>query len=330
MRIVFVYEHLFAPFDEGIKIFANQLYQQYQSEHDVTLVRYFKRLPNWLNSLLLVPRLLIVRLFKRPERLIFIPQAALTFSSMLKLFILQLFYGRTLVAVGVQKRTYKHWQSLLLGRLDYPGIHVLSNAMAVPLNAINIECTILNVGIDRETYQPSSHPGALRDKYSVARDKRVLLHVGHIRESRNIHWLLEIKSRMPELEVLLVGSTATQQDNALLAQLEHTGVRVMRDYLPDIHEIYQLADVYCFPVTQVTAAMETPLSVLEAMATNIPVLTTPFGRLPEQFDDTPCYRYVNSPEDIIDALSSDFGDTCDNRERTVDYAWSASAEKLLA
>ena len=66
--------------------------------------------------------------------------------------------------------------------------------------------------------------------------------------------------------------------------LEAAGVRVLRENLPAIHELYQLADVYLFPVQRADAAMEIPLSVLEAMAVNLPIITTPFGRLTELFE----------------------------------------------
>lgn len=330
MKIVFVYEHFFAPFDEGVKNLAYQLHRCYDNEHDVTLVRYYKSLPNALNSALIVPRIIVKLLLQRPDKLIFIPQAALTFSSLLKLSVLQLIYRDRLVAVGVQKRQLKSWQQAILRWLPKPRAFVLSRAMAEPLKNINMHADVITVGIDRDAYQPPADKTRLREKYSVPPDKRVLLHVGHIKSSRNIRWLLEIKQALPELEVILIGSTATQQDAVLGEELERVGVRVLRDYLPNIHEIYQLADVYCFPVTLETAAMETPLSVLEAMATNLPIITTPFGRLPEQFENDSSYRYVSAVADVINILESGFGHPCENRAKTERYTWRSTAEQVLA
>lgn len=260
----------------------------------------------------------------------FIPQAALTFSSLIKLWVLGVFYGNKLIAVGVQKRQLEPWQSRVLGQMKLPKTFVLSSAMAVPLEKINVFAKVIGVGIDRDKYQPATSPLALRKKYNIPEDRRVLLHVGHIRESRNLQWLIEIKADLPDLEVILVGSTATEQEMGLCKQLENAGIRVMREYLPQIQEIYQLADVYCFPVTLATAAMETPLSVLEAMSTNLPIITTRFGRLPEQFNDAPYYRYADSAPEMVTLLKSGFETNCDNREKTALYSWSASAERLLA
>lgn len=329
MKILFVYEHFFAPFDEGVKNFAYQVYRQYQTTHDADLVRYYRKLPNALNSLMLVPRLLL-RLLGRPDKLVFMPQASLTFSSLLKIWVLHLFYGDRLVVVGTQKRSLRNWQTSILGKLSMPKTFVLSSSMAAPLKDINIKADIVEIGIDRDKYQPPAEKLSLRRKYELPVDKQVVLHVGHIKESRNLNWLLEVQRNRPELQVLVVGSTATEQDMVLCQQLEQAGIRVIRDYLADIQEVYQLADIYCFPVELETAAMETPLSVLEAMATNLPVLTTAFGRLPEQFNEDNCYRYVANPQDILRFISDGFDEPCSNREKTERYTWQASAARLLA
>lgn len=257
------------------------------------------------------------------------PQAALTFSSLLKLSLLKLFYGRKLVAVGVQKRQLKNWQARLASCIPLPHTFVLSQAMVEPLRTMGIQAEVVKLGIDRDKYQPADNKLALREKYNIPRDEIIALHVGHIRQSRNISWLLSIKDTLQNIGIVLVGSTATEQDRALCAQLEKAGIHVMREYLPDIQEIYQLSDIYCFPVTEDTAAMETPLSVLEAMATNLPIISTPFGRLPEQFKEDGYYRYASSAGAMAKLLAEGFGPACTNRDKTIDYSWSATAELLI-
>jgi glycosyltransferase involved in cell wall biosynthesis len=46
-----------------------------------------------------------------------------------------------------------------------------------------------------------------------------------------------------------------------------------------------MADCYLFPVRNDTASIDLPLSVLEAMSCNLPVITTRFGGLDEIFDE---------------------------------------------
>lgn len=329
MKIVFVYEHFFPPFDEGVKKFAYMLHQEMAGAHDVTLIRDVRGLPAMANNLLTVPRILLACLFRLPDRVVYVPKGALTFPSLIRIWILEKVLGRKLSVVGVQRKKLSGWQHRVIGRLGFGNIHVLSSAMAKEIQKLGIHARILNIGIDRQRYAPGGDIPALRVKYGLPPDRPVLLHVGHIKESRNIRWLQEAQQALPQIQVLLVGSTATQQEHALCEQLERSGVIVLRNFIPDIHEIYQLSSWYCFPVLNDEGAMETPLSILESMAVDLPVITTRFGRLPELFAEDDCYRYVNSSEEIIRLLRSGFGRACHNRQKTEAYTWRAAVETLL-
>jgi len=89
-----------------------------------------------------------------------------------------------------------------------------------------------------------------------------------------------------------------------------------------------MADWYVFPVLKTDAAIETPLSVLEAMATNLPVLTTRFGSLPDTFQQDEDFIFIKSPEDIVVALKEGFAGNCNNREKIQPFTWDAIADKL--
>lgn len=329
MKIVFIYEHLFPPFDEGVKKFAYMLYQEMRKSHDVALIKDIGGISGIMNNLLTVPRILLAFLFLRPDRVVYVPKGALTFPSLARIWILEKILREKLSVVGVQRKKLTGWQHKIVCRLRFRNIFVLSSAMAKEIHTLGILARILNIGIDRQRYVPGGDVSALRNKYGIPADRPVLLHVGHIRESRNIRWLLEIQQAVPDIQVLLVGSTATQQDDAFCQRLVHAGVIVLRDFIPDIQEIYQLANWYCFPVVKDDGAMETPLSILESMAVDLPVITTRFGRLPELFEEDSCYRYVDSSADIIQLLRSGFGHGCHNRPKTEPYTWRATVETLL-
>ena len=330
MKVLFIYELFFPPFDEGVKNLAQMIHKNLDSEHQVRLVRNLGWLPSALNSLFIVPRIILAGLLFRSDKIIFIPQASLTFSSYIKIFALHKAFGSRLIVLGTQKRVLSEKQQSIVTKLGIQKLFVLSRSMAEPLQALQIPTQILNVGIDRERYQPATDKTRLRDKYNIPQGKRIILHVGHIRESRNIHWLLEVQRDLPDVQVVLVGSTSTDRDGDLCQHLEAAGIQTLKEYLADIQEVYQLADFYCFPVTLEDAAMETPLSILEAMATNLPIITTAFGRLPEQFSDDHCYRYIDNAADIVALLRTDFGKCCSNREKTEPYTWKATAERLVA
>ena len=57
------------------------------------------------------------------------------------------------------------------------------------------------------------------------------------------------------------------------------------EYITHLEEIYALSDCYVFPTTDRRYCVEMPLSVLEAMSCNLPMLTTRFGALPGVFEE---------------------------------------------
>ena len=110
--------------------------------------------------------------------------------------------------------------------------------------------------------------------------------------------------------------------------MEKEGLIVVHKYIPSIEEMYQLADWYVFPVLKNDAAIETPLSVLEAMSTNLPVLTTRFGSLPDTFHEDKHFKFVSDPNDNVETLRNGFPDNCKNREKINPFTWEAVADCL--
>ena len=331
MKALFAYELLYPPYDEGVKKFAFMVSSELQNNHTIKTIKYLQNLPTILNNLIFIPRLILQKIIFKPDICIYMPQASLTFFSYIKITALNLFYGKKLVIVGTQKRSLSSWQNSLVKSLPIPHIFVLSSTMANDLSELGIESHILNIGIDLNKYKPVGSAIKLRDKYGIPNDKKILLHVGHIRKTRNVKWLIDAQKELKEVQVVIVGSTSTSSDNELYKELIGSGIIVIRDYLPDVSELYQLSDYYCFPVVLNTAAMEIPLSVLESMASNIPVLTTRFGRLPELFpEEDDCYRYIEKSSDIISQIQTGFGNECNNREKMKDFTWQATAEKIIS
>ena len=330
MKVLFIYELFFEPFDEGVKKFSQMIHSAMSEENSTRLIRDIRGAPRWLNGMLLVPRVLFNVLVWRPDRVVYIPKGAMTLAGFIKAWLIDKCSGVPLSVVGVQKKRLGARSAAFVQRLRLKNLFVLSKAMVEDMKRLGQAPREIMAGIDRNKFSPSDDIDRLRSKYAIPGDRPVLLHVGHIRTARNIAWLGDVQTRMPDLQVVLVGSTTTQQDLELVDELEGKGVVVIRQALPDIHEIYQLADWYCFPVQIEDAAMEVPLSVLEAMSTNLPIVTTRFGRLPELFEEDTSFRYVDSADELIGELQKGKDPQCNNREKTRVFTWQHTARLLLA
>ncbi len=331
MKIVFAYEHLQPPFDEGVKIFAMRLFEAMGNNHTVSVIRNLNPMPSFINKLLLLPRVLAISLASRADRVVYIPEGAMTFSGIVKSWILRKFLGARLSVIGVQRRSLTGWQRKIVRRLTIGPVFTLSTGMADDLRLLGIRAQVINAGIDQDKFAPHSGNDldSLRSKYGIDGKGPLLLHVGHIKESRNIRWLLDIGHELSNLSIVLVGSTATEHDGKLLSELRQAGIIVLNDFVPDIRELYQLATWYIFPVLEEQGAMEIPLSVLEAMAVGLPVITTRFGRLPELFQEDSAFRYVANSHDVIDLLRNGIGDGRVNRAKVRSFTWQATADLLL-
>jgi len=329
MKILFVYEKLFPPYDEGMKNFAHMIYQALCRSHHVCALKEIPSTSNALNSLLLVPRVITSAFRYGSERVFYLPHSALTFFAFIKIWLLHLILRNRITVIGLQKRPLKKWQKTIVSRMGLPDIFVLSQSMADDLNEIGIQAKTVMAGIDRDRFSPVESKSRLKSEFGIPEDKRILLHVGHIRASRNIEWLMHIQKSIPSIQVLMVGSTTTSQEEALYDRLTSAGVMVIREALPNIEEVYQFSDWYCFPVQSSSAAMEIPLSVLEGMSTNLPIITTRFGRLPELFSESQWYRYVNSWDEIVSLIEKDFGINCENRSMTESFSWDHTARTLI-
>jgi glycosyltransferase involved in cell wall biosynthesis len=111
------------------------------------------------------------------------------------------------------------------------------------------------------------------------------------------------------------------------------GCTIWRKYIKTIQEIYQLSDLYVFPVQDRLGSIETPLSVLEAMSCNLPVITTRFGGLTRMFNEGDGLHFVYSGSQIpelIDGIRSNDAERSNvhTREKVMPYSWRNISKSL--
>ena len=215
-------------------------------------------------------------------------------------FICRCFNGRL--------KTYLTFTNPFLGRsalfllgIFKPTLCLVSSKMWLDtLCKSGVRTVMFNVsGVDTEKFSPVNldKKESLRGKLNLPHDKKIVLHVGHLKGDRNLRALLPLQED-PDIQIVIVGSTTTKQSSEESVTLREAGCIVVSDYIPAIEEYYQASDCYIFPTLNPRAAIQIPLSILEALAAGIPAVTTDFGGLKDTFGDFSGALYYFKPDEF--------------------------------
>jgi glycosyltransferase involved in cell wall biosynthesis len=330
--------------DEGVKKFALALAGSLGRRHEVTLLSTCGAPPRPDARLAAAPRTFLSRALRRelhqvrPEVLIYIARSSATALTFLRCRVLKAYCpGATLALIGLQERRHAAWARRLIPSLRPDLVCVQSAESLAYLAGLGCRVALLPSGVDTDTYRPvpPAHRVALRARYGLHPDLPVALHVGHLRTGRGVRALADLAAR-GGCQVVLVtsSSTAHEAEPGLADELRRAGVIVLGEYLPQIEELYQLADCYVFPVASTDNCIGVPLSVLEALACDLPVVSRRFAALPELFAaqaaDHPGLIFVDSPEALVgEALRLCRSGTRGTRPLALPYGWDAVAATVL-
>ncbi|MBP2144594.1 glycosyltransferase involved in cell wall biosynthesis [Methanofollis sp. W23] len=130
-------------------------------------------------------------------------------------------------------------------------------------------------GVDLTKFAPVSpaQKAALRAQYGLPEDRFVLLHVGHLKPDRGLAVLKQVQAEVPACQVVVAGGSRFRADPGAVERLRQAGCIVWHRYFARIEELYQMADGYIFPPG---TTLFLPLTILEAMACDLPVITHGF------------------------------------------------------
>ena len=342
-RILVISEALKIPFDEGVKIFVYNFIKELSRNHTVlglsrtneldgNIEDFCKKaLPS--NKLFISPFLRkTIRTFN-PDLVYYLPTAHATIYSFLRAKILKLYsrQART-VLVTLQPRKYN-----LVSKRIIPFI-VPDLALAQTLKTMHVleslgcKAKMIPTGVDLRRFTPTNEKvkNELRRKYGLPIDKYIVLHVGHINRNRNVQSLGNIQY-LDHVQAIAVGSTTYPEDEDLAKELKEKGVIVFSYFLRNIEELYQCADCYLFPVFSDGACIEVPLSVLEAMASNLPVVSTRFRGLPNLVNEQDDFVFVNTTDEIIKKVKAIRQvSSPQTRDIVGRYSWESVVKSILA
>lgn len=310
MRLCIVAENLFAPWDEGRKVFTYHLTKALSRNNPVLTLSprgdgteddHIESLKS--NKLFLNYSLLRKLEDFSPQAILYVPSASATLMSFLRSETLKFCSRRAkVVMVALQPRQYSSVTRRLIGLLGLDLVLVQSESFRKRLLELGCNAELVPGGVDIERFHPVDREskGQLRRKHGIDTRKFLVLHVGHINRNRGVGALKEIQNG--KYQTLLIGRTSVRQDPALTEELKEGGVRILTRYIENMEEIYQLSDCYLLPVLSETASIEIPLSVLEAMACNLPVVATRYGGLPNTFKEGNGFFFADRGKEMVEKI----------------------------
>lgn len=322
--------------DEGVRNFAGAIGREWQKQkHNLLWVNLGEKLTKgeiiaidpWLRPWK-IP--LKVKEF-RPDLVAFYPDASLNIFSALRSRALHaIFPSAKHALIALQPEPHLHHQVWCIRLVKgFDRLFVQSQHSVEDCKGVSRSISVIPSGVDRLRFQSvnSLRKRELRQKYQIQSNLPLALHVGHLRHSRNIEKLLLLQKN-GIAQLILVGSTSTTQDLPLIQRFKESGVIVIDYYLEHIEEWYQMADLYVFPVISTTSAIEFPLSVLEALACGLPIVSTPFGGLPDFLSQKD--GIIFTPEDkFVEQVSNAINNPIPVPLLRSDFEWGGIARRIL-
>lgn len=183
-------------------------------------------------------------------------------------------------------------------------------------------------GVDTERFTPVNftRKAEIRKKYGFSTNDFIVLHIGPIKSGRNQKSLLQIE----DAKLLLIVSITNPSEQKAYNELTKTNATIWKEYFPNIEEIYAMADVYVWPVLEELNGIEIPLTVLEAMSCNLPVISTQYGALGRIFQQGEGLIFIANEKEIqksILKIKND-GIRINTREKVKSFSWKNVADEI--
>lgn len=222
----------------------------------------------------------------------------------------------------------------ILRRLFWPDlVLVTSEAEKAALRSAGAPVQVLPAGVDMDRFRPAAGAAEkrrLRRNWGLPEERQIVLHVGHLVSARNLGVLARLAARPNLTPVVLISHVRDADSDRLRAELERAGVLVLEGYRPRVEELYRAADCYIFPSREWGGGIDLPLSVLEALASDLPVVCAPFGALPERFGDADGVRIASTDAEMIGSVEEMLRLRPSTRHLVEGCSWDSVADRVLA
>lgn len=307
---MFVSEFMNPPYDEGIKKTAKNIFDILSENYDVlTICRYGNNRMN--NQIITRTNPLFINIsLKRmisafnPDILIYLPFSSSTLAGYLRMRILSWYCTNAKkIFIALQPKLITRLGELFI-KLFKPQIALTpSPELLKQWEKLQIKAFQIPLFINIRTFSVNrnySYRMSLRNKYNIPQDSFVIIHFGHLNTGRNLDSLMPLQGI--NNQVVIIGSSSTPKDaigpKYIKEKLVNNGIIIIDQFIENIEEIYQLSDLYVFPVINNTGSIGLPLSILEARSCGIPVLTTDYGSIKIFLGDDYKSIFYSLPKDF--------------------------------
>ena len=189
---------------------------------------------------------------------------------------------------------------------------------------------IVNYGVDHDLFYPRRRAPSSRKK---------VLYVGELNRLKGVGVLLEafgiLLKEFKDVQMIFVGKGPDQGHlRGVARELQIDRDVIFTGFVPDqdLPIFYGQADVFVWP-----SRLGFGLTMLQAMASGLPVVASPYAEIPEFLEDSGIAVDCDSPEALADALSRLLSDEFMRTrmaERAIQkasaFSWERMAREVLA
>ena len=145
---------------------------------------------------------------------------------------------------------------------------------------------VIHNGVDIDKFKPAVDKRKVKQELGFNPDDMTILSVGRLYARKGLFTLIEsmprVTKRFKNAKFVISGKGQSNEMKKLVAHATRLGVRdniIFTGYYPDkkLPKLYQAADVFAFS----TFYEHHPFAVLEALSSQLPVVTTNVGGIPE-------------------------------------------------
>jgi glycosyltransferase involved in cell wall biosynthesis len=254
-----------------------------------------------------------------------------TFKGLLLVKLIRLLTSSRTVITATQPSLPHNifFSKLILPLLKPDIVLVQSDDSENFFRSINYNARFLANGVDTERFVPidANRRNEIRKKYGFNEEDFIVLHVGPIKRGRNQMSLAQLK----DIKLLLIVSLTNPSEEKAYQDVVNTHAIVWKRYFPNVEEVYAMSDVYIWPAFEKFHGIEMPLSVLEAMSCNLPVITTKYGALKRVFQEkNDGLIFVNKEEQILEAIMviKNRSIKINTREKVRMFSWKNIANEV--